>query len=144
MATSTTQSVFRSQGGGKGATPAVSPLAIRVQFDPTQASAALTTGDGKAATLPAGAIVIGVTSLGGGTGGSSPTVDVGTAADPDGFVNELPADTVSIRDTTLLGALTGAALAADTPLYGGVGASAATGGTVTVWVEYIPNDDGSA
>lgn len=140
-----TIAVPRSQGGSRGGSPATIPLALRVQFNPTQTSAALTTGDGKAATLPAGAIVIGALSLGGGTGGASPTVNIGTAADPNGFLGELPADAIAVSlDGALLGVLAGAALAADTPLYGGVGASAATGGTTTAWVLYLPNDDGSA
>lgn len=118
----------------KGASIAVAEYALRVSFDPTAASA--DTG----AVLPKGAIPLGVDSLGGGTGGASPTVDVGTSVDPDGFADELAADAVQLGDT---GALTGVELTADTPVYAGVGASAATGGTTTVVIHYIMADDGS-
>ena len=71
-------------------------------------------------------------------------MDVGTAASAAVFANELLSDTVTFRDATTKGTSTGVVLAADTTIYGGVGASAATGGTTTIVIEYIPPDDGSA
>jgi len=141
--TATTQAIPRSQGGNSAGTPAVPSLFIKASFDPTQVSAALTAGDGQAVVLPEGAIVTSVNSLGGSTGGTNPTVDVGTSADPDAFANELPSDTLTLRDATILGASAGTVLATDTTVYGGVGASAATGGTTTILIEYVPSDNGS-
>lgn len=103
-------------------------LALRASFDPTSAPQ-LSLG-----TLPKGAIPLGVDSLGGATGGTNPTVDIGTAADNDGLANELDADGVAFNGT---GALTGVELTTNTEIFGKVGASAATGGTTTVVVKYI-------
>lgn len=138
MGTRSTVKGYWRQGGNAAAdvaTPAVYKAYVAVSFDPTAASA----GSGK--YLPKGAIPIGVTSLGGGTGGISPTVDValsgGTAA---GLANELAADAYGAEVVT--GADLGVALTADTEIDVGVGASAATGGTTTVLVSYVMQDDG--
>lgn len=127
---------WRQRGGPEGlGTPATFKAFIAVSFDPTAAIA----GTGK--YLPKGAIPLGVTGLGGGTGGISPTVDVqlagGTAA---GLANELAADATTAEVVT--GADLRAALTADTEIEAGVGASAATGGTFTALVSYIIADDG--
>ena len=135
MAKTTFNGYVRQYGGNKDATPGVFITAIIFSFDPTQASASVSK------TLPKGAIPLGVRSLGGGTGGASPTVNVGTSADPDGFANELAAD--SVTGETVTGALIGVELTADTEIYAGVGASAATGGTTTVILEYAMADDGA-
>lgn len=117
------------------ATPAVSLLAVKFTFDPTAASA----GTGK--YLPNGAIPLFVQNIdGGATGGTNPTVDIGTSGDDDGFGAETDADGVTGFINT--GALLGTALTADTEIYAGVGASAATGGTVTAAVYYIMSDAG--
>lgn len=131
-----TGSNFRS-ANVDGATPAVFLAGIQFSQDPTAASA----GTGK--YLPKGAIPMGVQNIdGGATGGTNPTVDVGTSGDADGFANELDADGVTdIVSTT--GALIGTELTVDTEIYAGVGASAATGGTVTLIVYYIMADDGA-
>lgn len=122
-------------GNGKG-TPGTFKTFVAVAFDPTAAAA------GTGVYLPAGAIPLGVTTLGGATGGVTPTVDVqlagGTAA---GLANELDADTASAVEVQT-GADLGVALTADTEIEAGVGASAATGGTTTVLVSYIIADDG--
>lgn len=136
MARSTVTGYWR-QKGAAGATPAVFCSAQVFAFDPTAASAAT----GK--ILPKGAIPIWVSNIdGGATGGTTPTVDIGTSGDPDGFANELAADALSSPVVT--GALLGVELTADTEIHAGVGASAATGGTVTVAVYYVMADDGSA
>ena len=122
-------------GNGKG-TPGTFKTFVTVAFDPTAAAA------GTGVYLPAGAIPLGVTTLGGATGGTTPTVDLqlacGTAA---GLANELDADTASAVEVQT-GADLGVALTADTEIEAGVGASAATGGTTTALVSYIIVDDG--
>lgn len=111
-----------------GSTESVGILSFVSSFDPTSTSQVLL------GTLPNGARPLGVDSLGGATGGTNPTVDIGTTGDPDGFANELDADGIAFNDT---GALTGVALTTDTAVYGQVGASAATGGTTTVVIKYV-------
>lgn len=103
-------------------------LALKASFDPTSATQVLL------GTLPKGAIPLNVISLAGTTGGTNPTVDIGSLADDDGFANELDADGFS---ATGAGALTGVALTANTAVYGKVGASAGTGGTCTVLIQYV-------
>lgn len=126
--------VFHSniQSGGRRKTAKGNVrLSLVGSFDPTSASQV------SLFTLPAGSRPLDVISYGGATGGTNPTVDVGTA-DDDGLANELDADAVSsaVADGTG-GALLGTVLADDTEIFGKVGASAATGGTTTVVVEYI-------
>ena len=142
MSKTTYNSKLRTRGGRDGASAAVVPALLKCSGDPTAAGAtAMTMGDGRPAVLPKGAIVLSVSSLGGASGGTNPTVDVGDGTDHDGFANELDADGVSLRAAT--GALIGTELGADTTLYLMVGASAATGGTTTVLVEYLAADDGA-
>jgi hypothetical protein len=121
-------------GNGKGS-PATFKAHVTVTFDPTQVLA------GTGVYLPAGAIPVGVTGLGGGTGGASPTVDLSLAGGAaGGLVNELAADAATAEVVT--GAELLAALTADTEIEAGVGASAATGGTFTALVSYLIADDG--
>ena len=77
MASRTTHRATIRHQGSDDATPAVAIHALKIAFDPTAASA----DSGK--TLPKGAIPLGVHSLGGATGGTNPTVDVGTSGDAD-------------------------------------------------------------
>jgi hypothetical protein len=92
--------------------------------------------------LPAGAIPLGVTTLGGATGGVSPTIDVSLAGGAaGGLANELPADAADAVEVQT-GAELGAVLTADTQIEAGVGASAATGGIAGFLVSYIIVDDG--
>lgn len=136
MAKSTTKGYWR-QKGSTGATPAVGLYALQFSLDPTAASASVSK------TLPVGAIPVAVQNMdGGATGGTNPTIDVGTSGDPDGFANELDADGVTSLVST--GALLGVELTAETEIYAGVGASAATGGTVKVAVYYLMSDSGAA
>ena len=149
MATTTFQGIVRSNGGaGKGnATPSVVTLSEVISFDPTQSSAtAVRIGTsataGQTFVLPAGAIPISFMTIGGSTGGTNPTVDIGTSADPDGFFNEVDSDTKG----TLKGAdgalvVAGGITAAST-VTGSVGSSAATGGTVTGIFTYTVVDAG--
>ena len=142
MATTTFQGKIRSLGGATredGVTPATLVHSLHCTVDPTAASA----GIGK--YLPADSYVINVIGAGGATGGTNPTIDVGTSADPVGFANELDADatfTDAVQATTG-GALLGVRNTAVTEVYAGVGASAATGGTTTFFIQYVVGDSGA-
>jgi hypothetical protein len=89
-------------------------------------------------TLPVNARVIDVVANGGATGGSSPTVDIGTTGDDDGFANELDCDAAisSAVAAGTTGALIGDLLTTATAVYGKAGASAATGGATIVFVHF--------
>ena len=150
MATTTFQGIVRSNGGaGKGnSTPSVVTLSEVIAFDPTAASATAvkvgtSSSSGNNFVLPAGAVPISFLTIGGATGGTNPTVDIGTSADPDGFFNEVDADTKG----TLKGAdgalVVGGGIAADVTVTGNVGASAATGGTIVGVFTYTVADSGS-
>lgn len=118
-------------GGQDGLTSTSAVAVLRGTFS-AAAATAVTLG-----VLPKNSVVLDVISYGGGTGGSSPTLHVGTAADDDGFANELDADGVSsalAAGTT--GALINTVLEADTTVVGLKGASAATGGTASVAILY--------
>jgi hypothetical protein len=100
MATTTFQGIVRSNGGaGKGnATPSVVTLSEVISFDPTAASATnvrigTSSSSGETFVLPTGAVPVSFMTIGGATGGTNPTVDIGTSADDDGFFNEADADT---------------------------------------------------
>ena len=152
MATTSFQGIIRSYGGqdkSSGVTPSNVILSAIISFNPVGASAvAVRVGtsatSGEIFKLPKGAVPTQFISLGGATGGTNPTVDIGTAADPDGFFNELDAD--------LKGAVKGAdgALAIGTGVPANVqvtanqGASAATGGTVTGTFHYTMVDNARA
>ena len=152
MATTSFQGIIRSYGGqdkSSGVTPSTVSLSSIVSFNPVGASAvAVRVGtsatSGEIFKLPKGAVPTQFISLGGATGGTNPTVDIGTAADPDGFFNELDAD--------LKGAVKGAdgALAIGTGVPANVqvtanqGSSAATGGTVTGTFHYTMVDNARA
>ena len=127
MANSTFTGVIRS-GKDKDGQVGVVMLVAEIAFDPTQTSAL--TGF----VFPAGSVITGITSLGGATGGTAPTVDIGTTAGGVEIANELDADTAGTAGT--LGAAGWVKMTVDTPVYAGVGASAATGGTTTIAITY--------
>lgn len=133
MATTTKFPKGLSIGGRKGGTTDVSGvMAIaRGSFDPTSATQIALF------TLPAGAIPISMNGYGGATGGTNPTVIIGTAADDNGFADELDADGAAMDNA---GVLMNVQLTADTVVYGKVGTSAATGGTTAVGMVYIMAD----
>ena len=150
MATTTFQGIVRSNGGaGKGnATPSVVTLSEVISFDPTAASAtavrigtSATTGE--TFVLPEGAVPVSFMTIGGATGGTNPTVDIGTSADDDGFFNEADADTKgSLKGADGALVVAGGITAAAT-VTGKVGASAATGGTITGVFTYTVVDNGA-
>ena len=149
MATTTFQGIVRSNGGaGKGnATPSVVTLSEVISFDPTAASATnvrigTSSSSGETFVLPTGAVPISFMTIGGSSGGTNPTVDIGTSADDDGFFNEVDSDTKG----TLKGAdgalVVAGGITAAATVTGKVGSSAATGGTVTGVFTYTVVDAG--
>lgn len=123
-------------GGATDATKASAICALRFSFDPTSSTQVLL------GTLPKGAVVIDVLGFGGTTGGTNPTVDIGTGADDDGYANELDADATGTSATSggKLGALINTQVTADTAVYGKVGASAGTGGTFKGAILFVVED----
>lgn len=121
-------------GNGKG-TPATFKAHVTVTFDSTQVLA------GTGVYLPAGAIPVGVTGLGGATGGTAPTVDLSLAGGAaGGLTNDMAADAATAEVTT--GAELLAALTADTEIEAGVGGGVAGTGDFTAIVSYLIADDG--
>ena len=113
-------------GGLSRATKAPAVFALPFSFDPTSSTQVLL------GTLPPNSRVFDVVGFGGTTGGTNPTVDIGTLADDDGYVNELQGDSVkSAVAAGKTGALLNTLQSAATAVYGKVGASAGTGGTFT-------------
>lgn len=150
MARQTFQGLLRTMGGGTregGNTPVPVTHSVIIAFDPTAAATAVRVGTsattGPTFVAPAGFVPMSLLTIGGATGGASPTVDIGTAATPDGFFNEADADTKG----TLKGAdgslVVGGGIAAPVTVTGRVGASAATGGTFVGVLTYAIADDGT-
>jgi hypothetical protein len=134
MANTTFQGVVRSYGGGgKGVvTPGVMVQSVQFACDPTATSAAnvrigTSATSGETLTLPAGAIVMSVQCVEAGTGGTNPTIDIGTSADTDGIFNAL---------------CVAGGLAANATVQAVKGASAATGGTFVGIMTYAMANDG--
>ena len=126
---SLTQGTWKAQCGGPS--PATPVYTLYASVPATQASAPL------GVSLPKGAVVMAVNGIGGGTGGVSPTIHIGTEADPDAYAADLAADVASFHDPGAYGGEMGVRTTDVTPLYGGVGTSAATGGAVEVWVYFV-------
>lgn len=150
MALNTFQGLMRSSGGAakeSGVTPAPLTMAVVISFDPTSASAAAvrigtSATSGSFFSLPAGAIPLYLLTIGGATGGTNPTVDIGSSGTPDGFFNEADADTKGTINGASGSLVSGTGLAAQTQVYGKVGASAATGGTFTGVFVYTMYNNG--
>ena len=150
MATTTFQGIVRSYGGGgKGTvTPGVMVESVQFACDPTATGATnvrigTSSSTGNTLTIPAGAIIMSVQTIQAATGGTNPTIDIGTSADNDGIFNELPVD-VAGEITGANGALCVAGgLAANATVQAKVGDSAATGGTFVGLMTYAMADNGS-
>lgn len=108
------------------------PLTAKATFDATS------TTQVELFTLPAGAIPLATQSFGGASGGTNPTVDIGTTGSSAGIANELDADDPAWDAT---GALLGTALSSATTIYGKVGGSAGTAGSTTIVHWYVMEDD---
>ena len=150
MATTTFQGIVRSNGGaGKGnSTPGVVTLSEVISFDPTAASATAvrigtSSSSGETFVLPEGAIPVSFMTIGGATGGTNPTVDIGSSADDDGFFNEVDCDTKGSLKGADGALVVAGGISAATTVTGKVGASAATGGTVTGVFTYTVVDNGA-
>lgn len=150
MALNTFQGLMRSTGGAakeSGVTPGPLTMGVVISFNPTSASATpvrigTSSTSGSFFTLPAGAVPLYVMSLGGATGGTNPTVDIGSLATPDGFFNEVDADTKGVVNGANGSLVVGTGITAQTQVYGRVGASAAAGGTFTGVFVYTMYNDG--
>ena len=154
MAVSTTQAIWRSGGGDQTRTAYCGSGAMVAEFyfDATQVSGnVLNASGGSAVILPAGAVVLFVLSNAEGTGGSSPTFDLGfttytsASASPQALINEAPADGGKERydwGSTEAGASLGGIMSATEMVYvtGRAGASAATGGTISGKILYYVTD----
>ena len=152
MATTSFQGIIRSYGGqdkSSGVTPSTVCLSAIISFNPVGASpVAVRVGtsatSGEIFKLPKGAVPTEFISLGGATGGTNPTVDIGTAADPDGFFNELDADLKGASQTGAGALVIGTGVPANVQVTGNQGSSAATGGTVTGTFHYTMVDNARA
>lgn len=149
MANTSFTGVVRSYGGGsKGSvTPGVVTQSVTISFDPTATGATAvkigtSSSTGQDFVLPTGAVPISLLSLGGTTGGTNPTVDIGSSADPDGFFNEVDADTKGVLKGADGALVDGDGIAEDTTVTGNVGSSAGTGGTFTGIFTYVMYNDG--
>lgn len=150
MATTTFQGIVRSYGGGgKGTvTPGVMVESVQFACDPTATGATnvrigTSSSTGNTLTIPAGAIIMSVQTIQAATGGTNPTIDIGTSADNDGIFNELPVD-VAGEITGANGALCVAGgLVDNATVQAKVGASAATGGTFVGLMTYAMADNGA-
>jgi len=162
MANATTQAVWRSLGGDQTKTAYAGTMLMAADFFIPSATAANTTAVRKSASnagaviLPAGAVVKEIQVNAAATGGTNPTFDLGwigvsdaTALDVDGLVAEGDADVgkaVYNYATATAGDDLGVAMSTTqmVKITGGVGASAATGGSVTgVLFYYVPTDGSS-
>ncbi len=119
--------------GKKGASAGVPKLIAEITFDPSIVP--VDTGF----TLPVGAVILGATAVGSATGGSTPTMDIGLLGNLDGIVAEGDAD-AGTAVTGVGTAILAAPLTANTAVWAGKGASAATGGTAIVYIEYYIKD----
>ena len=150
MARSTFQGIVRTNGGArKGeSTPGVVAISEVVAFNPVGGTAANvkvgtshTTGENF--ILPDNAVPVSFMTIGGSTGGTNPTVDIGTAADPDGFFNEVDADTKGSLANAAGALVVGAGISGPVQVTANQGSSAATGGTTVGVFTYTIADDGS-
>lgn len=159
MATSTTQAIWRSLGGDTTKTAYAGSMSMVAgfYFDPTAANTTAvqkSSTDTSAVILPIGAVVLEIYVDGAATGGTVPTFDMGwvgysdaTALDVDGLVAEGDADAgkqvINWDPVLLAGDDLGLVMSSTqmVKITGGVGASAATAGSISGHiVYYVPTD----
>ena len=159
MPTSTTQAIWRSGGGDTTKTAyAGSMLMVADFYFSATATAntlvAKTSTDSNPVILPVGAEIVEIKSNAAGTGGSTPTFDMGhrlytTGTNSDAsLLNESDADAgkqVFNWASATDGASMGEVMSASEMVYitGSVGASAATGGTVSGRITYYVPTNGA-
>jgi hypothetical protein len=149
---STVKGYWRAHGGTEasvskstGPSVAVVPVVLAITgLDATLAGAGLLTGK----FMPAGAIPLRVDVNGGGTGGTTPLLDVGlelSTPDDDGLVNgaAVDGDSSNALGTTEAGVLIGTAITEDAEVtISDGGGTNATGGTFDLFITYTFDDDG--
>ena len=160
MATSTTQSIWRSSGGDTTKTAYAGSMLMSAEFyflaatASTSAPVQKSSTDTAAVVLPIGAVVVEIQANAAGTGGSTPTFDMGFSlytagtSSPATLINEgLAAGGKQIWNwsTATAGTSMGAAMStADmVKVTGSVGASAATGGNVSGRILYYVPTSGA-
>lgn len=157
MAVSTTQSIWRSGGGDNTRTAycGTGLMVAQFYFDPTAAAGnkvTISSSSSANVILPAGAVIVQINANAAGTGGTNPTFDMGFTlytsgtATNAGLLNEADADVgkqvFTWATATVPGASLGAVMSATEMVYitGNVGASAATGGSVSGQILYYVTD----
>lgn len=159
MPTSTTQSIWRSGGGDtqKIAYAGSMLMAADFYFSATQAANSLaqrSSTDTRSIVLPVGAVIFEIQANGAGTGGASPTFDMGFRLYTTGtnnaavLINEGDADAgkqIFTWATGTAGASLGAVMSSTEMVYilGSVGASAAAGGNISGRILYYVPTDGA-
>lgn len=158
--TTTFGGIVRSYGGGdkRATTPAVATVVVPFLIsDPTAANTTavdVSTTNSNDVILPPNAIVTSIVVNAAATGGSNPTFDLGWVnvddaadLDVDGLLAEADAD--AGVGTIVAGGSTGGndlgvvfETASNVRITGGVGASAATGGSISGFIHYHVKDDG--
>ena len=152
MATSTFTGIVRSYGGRqKGVvTPGTVVLSAVVSCDPTQTDATAAASkmrigtsatSGEFLVLPKGAVPHSITTINASTGGTNPTVDIGSSVDPDGIFNEVDCDTKGSIQGGGGALVIPAGLSSDTTVTAIAGSSAATGGTSSFVITYTLIDN---
>lgn len=159
MARTTTTAISRSTMGGKKGTVSAAASIVCVRFyiaDPTAANTTavdVDSANGDDVVLPANAIVLRIDVSADATGGTNPTFDLGwievddsTSFDVDGLIAEGDADagdTVFDHSTSTAGDDFDLDIVTDKAfrITGGVGASAATGGTINGVIWYTVKDN---
>ena len=147
MPTASTQAIWRSAGGDTTKTAYLGSMLMVADFYfvPTavvSTAVRKSATDASAVILPVGAVVIDIQVNAAATGGTNPTIDMGFTLNsngtntPSALLNETDADAGKQAidwATATAGASLGVAMSATemVRITGGVGASAATGGTVT-------------
>ena len=160
MATSTTTSVWRSGGGDTTKTAYAGSMLMVADFYFSATGAANTkvqksSSDTNNVILPVGAIITEIQANAAGTGGTNPTFDMGFTLYTTGttnaatLLNEADADAgkqvFTWATATVPGANLGAVMSASEMVYitGSVGASAATGGSISGRITYYVPTSGA-
>ena len=158
MALSTTQSIWRSGGGDQTRTAYCGSGVMAAQFYIDPAAADTTTvkiasGSTVPVVLPAGAVIVEIQANAAGTGGTTPTFDMGwigytdtSALDPNGLLSAADADAgkqVFNFASATAGDDLGVAMSATqmvTLTGGATTGDAATGGAITGTILYFVTD----
>lgn len=159
MPTSTTQAIWRSGGGDTTKTAYAGSMLMVADFyfSATAAANSLvakSSTDSNPVILPVGAVIIDIDANAAGTGGSTPTFDMGHRLYTTGtnsaasLLNESDADAgkqVFNWASATAGASMGTAMSTSEMVYitGSVGASAATGGNVSGRIVYYVPTNGA-